>query len=177
MFIIYAGPDIGLLVIGAVFMLLILIAIFEMIGLNVRINITVFASCAVALLLFSFLAAFMPTGLRYTLFTSGAVLAIIILLYGLFTARRMETWRWFMVLLAGGVVSLLGLIVLLNRLTPPFTGLAAIAIISLCCLPAACVLLYAARSPKLSLPPALNPRSTPRRGARYASRYPTRRGR
>lgn len=158
MLLIYAGPDFGLLVIFAVIVLLVLIAIFEMIGLPTRVNLAVFSAFALALLVVPTLAAFMSANLRYTLFTSGAVLAIIILLYGLATARRLQNWRWFTALLFGGMVALVGLLVMLNRLTPPFSGSDALVVVALCCLPAICTLVYAARSPNIATPPAMNPR-------------------
>jgi hypothetical protein len=101
---------------------LIAIALLEGIGLKVRHNILILSIVALALICTNFLLSTWLPGLAALLAGLGTMLAILVFLYTMATARRGKQRRWFVGLLAAGVVTLGG-IVASRAALPPAYGL------------------------------------------------------
>ncbi len=82
-------------ILGVTFLVMFLVALFEMVGLMARRNIAILSVVSLFCLGAAVLAPDSTSGLIALVSTAGPVLAIILALYALVTALRGRQWAWF----------------------------------------------------------------------------------
>jgi hypothetical protein len=132
--------------------LLVLIALFELIGLKMRRNIQVLSVVALACLLAAVPVSASNAGPAALLFATGVTLSIILALYSMATARRGKQWPWFMGLLLVAVAAVVSVIIVHVTVGAKAANLGAELIFVLTVLPGASALLYGIFAPDILKP-------------------------
>jgi uncharacterized membrane protein len=131
---------------------LLLVALLEMIGIKVRHNITVLSLISLLCLGAAPLVNELDSGMAGLLYAVGAVLAVILALYVLATARRGRQRAWFTSILLTAVATLVGAVVVRAVVAQHDAEGAAITIFALTFVPPVSALAYGLLAPDIPKP-------------------------
>lgn len=126
---------------------LVLIALFEAVGLKVRWNILVQALLALLCLVVALVLSESGPGVAVWLEAGGIVLSVMVVLYTLATARRGKQWPWFASVLLASLACVAGLILVQTTLAQQNAAMAGVLAFALRFVPAICAALYGLFAP------------------------------
>lgn len=131
---------------------MLLVALLELIGLTVRRNIAMLSLLSLLCLGAAPFISGQSSDVAALLYAIGAVLAIILALYVLATARRGRQWTWFTAFLLAVVATLAGDIAARVMLAQQDAAGAAVALFTLTFVPPVCALAYGLLAPDIPKP-------------------------
>jgi hypothetical protein len=131
---------------------IVLIALFEMVGLKARRNILALSAVAQICLIAALLASASNTVIASLLYGLGVTLAVLLALYTLATSRRGKQWPWFSGVLSACCVTLIAAIAVRATLGSQNADSAAVVIFALTLVPGLTTLVYGLFAPDIPKP-------------------------
>ena len=145
-------PSSWLPIVLVIVVVMVLIALFDVVGLKVRWKIFVLATLALLWLVLAVPLGGSHPYLAEGLNIGGIVLSVVIVLYTLATARRGKQWTWFKDILFVALASVAGLILARTSLPQQDAPIAGALALAFTLAPGLCAALYGLLAPDIPKP-------------------------